>query len=139
MKIEILRNQGTKNFTEGKLYVDGKFECFTIEDEDRKLESGGTKIYGQTAIPKGTYNITISKSNRFKRFLIEILKVDQFEGIRIHAGNSSKDTEGCIIVGSTNNKDDDDWIGASRVAYEILHKKVRTALSNQEKVTLEIV
>jgi hypothetical protein len=139
MKIEILRNQGTKNFTEGKLYVDGKFECFTIEDEDRKLESGGTKIYGQTAIPKGTYNVTISKSNRFKRFLIEILKVDQFEGIRIHAGNSSKDTEGCIIVGSTNNKDDDDWIGASRVAYEILHKKVRTALSNQEKVTLEIV
>jgi hypothetical protein len=78
-------------------------------------------------------------SNRFKKFLIEVLEVEQFSGIRIHSGNSSKDTEGCIIVGSINNRDDDDWVGASKVAYERLHKKVKTALSNKEFVTLEIV
>lgn len=139
MKLKLVRKNGTAGFTEGRLYIDDVFECFTVEDEDRKLETGGIKIKEKTAIPRGTYNITISMSNRFKKFLIEVLEVEQFSGIRMHSGNSSKDTEGCIIVGSINNKDDDDWVGASKVAYERLHKKVKTALSNKEKVTLEVI
>jgi len=139
MKLKIVRNEGTKDFTEGKLYVNGVFECFTVEDADRKLESGGTKVNAKTAIPKGTYDVTISMSNRFKKFLIEVLKVNGFAGIRIHSGNSSKDTEGCIIVGAVNTNDNDDWVGQSKIAYEALHKKVKTALSNKERVSLEVV
>lgn len=138
MNIELKRIIGTKGFTEGRLYIDGVFECYTVEDEDRKLESGGTKLQNQTAIPKGRYGVTISMSNRFKKFLIEILNVEGFTGIRMHSGNSSKDTEGCIIVGSINDRNDDNWIGGSKIAYEKLHKKVKTALSNGEKVTLEV-
>ena len=138
MNIELKRIIGTKGFTEGRLYIDGVFECYTIEDEDRNLESNGKKIQDATAIPKGKYNVTISMSNRFKKFLIEILNVDGFTGIRMHSGNSSKDTEGCIIVGSINDRNDDNWVGGSKIAYEKLHKKVKTALSNGEKVTLEV-
>lgn len=139
MEIKLVRTKGTKGFTEGKLFINGVFECYTVEDEDRNLESGGKKLQDQTAIPKGKYGVTISMSNRFKKFLIEILNVEGFTGIRMHSGNSSKDTEGCIIVGSINDRNDDNWIGGSRIAYEKLHKKVKTALSNKEKVTLEIV
>lgn len=145
MKLKLVRNTDTESFTEGKLYIDGIFECYTVEDEDRGLELGGTKVQNQTAIPKGIYNITISKSERFSKlrgkttFLIEVLDVKGFAGIRMHFGNSSKDTEGCIIVGSINDRTNDDWVGGSRIAYETLHKKVKTALSNKEKVTLEVI
>ena len=138
MKLKLVRKFHKGGFTEGKLYVNDGFECYTVEDTDRHLEKGGIKVEGVTAIPKGTYPITISMSNRFKKFLIEVQNVEGFTGVRIHSGNSSKDTEGCIIVGSINNKDDDDWIGGSKIAYERLHGKVKKALSDGEKVTLEV-
>lgn len=138
MELKLVRKHYGKEFTEGKLFINNGFECYTVEDTDRHLESGGEKIQNQTAIPKGIYNVTISMSNRFKKFLIEVQGVDGFKGIRIHSGNSSKDTEGCIIVGSVNNRDDDDWVGGSRIAYDKLHKRVKDALSRGEKVTLEV-
>lgn len=139
MKLKLKRKVIKEGFTEGKLYINDGFECYTVEDTDRKLESGGVKVAEATAIPRGVYDVTISKSNRFNKFLIEILNVQDFTGVRIHSGNSSKDTEGCIIVGSVNTKEDDDWVGSSRVAYEKLHSKVKKALSNGESVTLEVV
>lgn len=138
MKIKLKRKFIKQGFTEGKLFINDGFECFTVEDTDRSLESGGIKVQNQTAIPKGIYPVTISMSNRFKKMLIEVRDVPQFKGIRIHSGNSSKDTEGCIIVGAINNRDDDDWVGGSKVAYERLHKKVKDALSAGEEVTIEI-
>lgn len=71
-------------------------------------------------------------------FLIEVLNVPGYTGVRIHSGNSSKDTEGCIIVGSMNDREDDDWVSGSRIAYERLHSKVKQALSMKQKVTLEV-
>lgn len=139
MKLKLKRKFQKAGFSEGKLYINDGFECYTVEDTDRHLESGGVKVQNQTAIPRGTYKVTISMSNRFKKFLIEVLDVPQFTGIRIHSGNSSKDTEGCIIVGSINARDDDDWVGGSRIAYERLHARVKKALSNGEEVTLEVV
>lgn len=139
MVLKLVRDTSTKGFTKGKLYVNGVFECYTIEDEDRHLGKDGVKIFGLTAIPKGTYKIIISMSNRFKKFLIEILGVNGFSGVRIHSGNKSTDTEGCIIVGKKDDKHNVDWISDSRTAYEELHRKVKYALSNKEKVTLEIV
>lgn len=138
MKLKLVRTIGTAGFTEGKLYVDDEFECFTVEDADRKLESGGVKIQNKTAIPRGTYNVTITMSNRFKRFLPLVEDVEGFEGIRIHSGNSSKDTEGCIIVGAINESYDDDWVGASKVAFDRLFPKIKSALSRKQKVTLEV-
>ena len=139
MEIKIVRQKGTAGFTEGKLYVNGVFECYTIEDADRRLEAGGTKVQNKTAIPKGVYNIIISMSNRFKKLLPEILSVNGFEGVRMHSGNSSKDTEGCIIVGSINDRNDDDWVGGSKVAMDRLLPKMKKVIAKGEKITLEIV
>lgn len=139
MKLKLIRIFGTEGFTEGKLYIDDVFECYTVEDEDRLLEAGGTKIYGQTAIPKGSYEVVMSMSPRFKKLLPEITDVPGFEGVRIHSGNSSKNTEGCIIVGSTNDREDDDWIGGSRAAMDQLMKKLGAAVVAGDKVYLDVV
>jgi len=138
MRLKLIRKHLGETFTEGKLFIDDIFECFTVEDTDRNLEHGGLKVQNSTAIPRGTYPITISMSNRFKKFLIEVKNVPQFKGVRIHSGNSSKDTEGCIIVGSINARDNDDWVGASHVAYDKLHRRVKEALSKGEEIFLEV-
>ena len=139
MKLKLIRVHGTEGFTEGKLYIDDVFECYTVEDEDRLLEAGGTKVYGQTAIPKGSYEVILSMSPRFKKVLPEVIGVVGFEGVRIHSGNSSKNTEGCIIVGSTNDREDDDWVGGSRAAMDQLMKKLDTAITAGDKVHLDVV
>jgi hypothetical protein len=139
MYLQLVREDFTDKATEGKLFVNGQFECYTLEDQDRFLESDGLKIAGDTCIPRGVYEVKITMSNRFQKDLLEVLSVPMFTGIRIHTGNSSVDTEGCIIVGSVNTQDDDDWVGGSRIAYNQLHSKVAKALENGEEVTIEIV
>jgi len=141
MTMKLVRVTNTPDFTEGKLYIDGAHECYTIEDTDRFLEEhgAGAKIYGKTAIPRGMYPVVISYSPRFKKELIEIKDVPYFEGIRIHTGNTAEDTDGCIIVGSVNESDDDGFIGASKKAYKKLHEKVKNALDKNEEVWIEIV
>lgn len=141
MEMKLVRKHMGENFTEGKLFINNGFECYTVEDKDRKLEKTGesAKVQNQTCIPRGKYRVVISYSNRFKKNLLEILGVPFFRGIRVHSGNSSADTEGCIIVGSENKRDDDNWVGASRVAYDKLHDKVKKAIEAGEKVWLEVV
>ena len=134
MKLKLIRSKGTKGFTEGKLYVNDVFECYTIEDQVREV-----KVQNATAIPAGTYQVVLSMSKRFKKILPEVLDVPGFTGIRIHSGNSSKDTEGCIIVGAVNERTDDDWVGGSTVAMLRLRKRLVGAISTNAKVTLEIV
>lgn len=136
MKLKLIRQFGTEGFTEGKLYIDDVFECYTVEDEDRHLEAGGIKIPAVTAIPKGSYEVVLSMSPRFKRILPEVLNVPGFTGVRIHSGNSSKDSEGCILVGSSNDRNDDDWIGGSKVALAQLITKLSQVKS---VVVLDVV
>ena len=119
MKIEIKRLIKTENSTIGELTIDGKFECYTLEDKERDV-----KIKGETAIPKGTYKVIINQSNRFKKLLPLLLSVPNFEGVRIHPGNTNHDTEGCILVGRTKSKD---FIGQSRKAFESLFAKMKVA------------
>lgn len=87
MVLQLIRENMSGLATEGKLFIDGVFECHTLEDTDRHLENGGKKIYGQTAIPRGIYDMDITYSNRFKKEMPIILNVPFFEGIRIHSGN----------------------------------------------------
>lgn len=119
MLITVKRLYKTDNSTIGELLVDGVFECFTLEDKERDV-----KIKGETAIPKGTYKVIINESIRFKRQLPLLLNVPNFEGVRIHSGNSNHDTEGCILVGQSRHKN---YIGQSRKAFEKLFKKMQKA------------
>lgn len=84
--------------TIGALYLDDVFEAFVLEDVVR---APGVKVPGQTAIPAGRYRLTITPSQRFKEDLPLLVDVPGFEGIRIHAGNTRADTEGCLLVGQT--------------------------------------
>lgn len=80
----------------GELTIDGVHQCFTLEDKVREK-----KIFGKTAIPPGRYEVTVSFSNHFQKKLPLLMNVPNFEGVRIHSGNTAKDTEGCILVGMT--------------------------------------
>lgn len=106
MNITLIRKYKLPTYTIGKLYIDGEYFCDTLEDKDRGLtdsmsvgEISKIKIKKETAIPTGTYKITITYSNRFKKNMPLINDVKGFEGIRIHSGNTDKDTEGCLLVG----------------------------------------
>lgn len=121
MKITVKRLHRTERSTIGELFIDGKFECYTLEDVERKV-----KIPSETAIPKGTYIVGITLSNRFKRLLPILIDVPNFEGVRIHSGNTNHNTEGCILVGTTRSKD---FIGSSRLAFDKLFKKMQSAKS----------
>ena len=79
-------------------YEDHYF-CDTLEPTWRDYEHGAYKVKGRSAIPEGRYAVVISYSPKFKQWLPILLGVPKFEGIRIHAGNTAKDTEGCILVG----------------------------------------
>jgi hypothetical protein len=98
MNMFLVRSIYTPVNTIGDLLIDHKIFCHTLEDVVRL--KGAPKINGETAIPAGRYSVILTMSNRFKRIMPEILKVPGFSGIRIHGGNTAKDTEGCIIVSS---------------------------------------
>jgi hypothetical protein len=119
MKLTLERVKLGDDFTVGKLSVDGKFVCYTLEDKVReqdKVPVEQWKVYGKTAIPKGTYSVSITMSARFKTKLPLLDSVPGFAGVRIHTGNSSKDTEGCILVGAGWDGSSG-WISSSAVAF----------------------
>lgn len=87
-----------KDYTIGKLYLDDKYYCDTLEDTVRDLTKE-KKVFGKTAIPEGTYRVVVTHSPRFKRELPLLLDVPHFVGIRIHRGNDNSHTHGCILVG----------------------------------------
>ena len=119
MNIKVKRLHRTENSTIGELFIDGKFECYTLEDKEREV-----KIKCETAIPKGTYKVIINYSNRLKKQMPLLLNVPGFEGVRIHAGNSNHDTEGCLLVGQARTTD---YITKSRKAFEKLFAKMKLA------------
>ena len=120
--------------TIGELLVNDKYLCDTLED---RVRPEGEKVYGKTAIPEGTYEMVLSYSPRFKKILPEILNVPNFTGIRIHCGNSSADSSGCILVGTWDGEKED-WVSDSKIAFNKLMSLLEEATNNKEKITITV-
>lgn len=120
MELLLKRIARKKSYTIGRLYVDGKYFCDTVEDTDRDLnhngrfDNGETKIYAQTAIPNGRYRVTMKvqspkfskrteynwwKPNGLYGMLPRLLDVPHFQGILMHAGSTARSSAGCLILG----------------------------------------
>jgi hypothetical protein len=140
MKLTLNRRPSVGGATIGELLADGARVCYSLEDEIREIPGvpvGNWKIKGQTAIPAGTYRVTMEDSPRFGPGTLTINNVPGFVGVRIHGGNTSEDTEGCpllglrvtatLIVG-----------GTSRPAVTMVQQKVRAALASGQQVWIDI-
>ena len=138
MRIELVRIAFKSTYTIGKLYVDDTYFCDVLEDKDRGLDRSMTeseilekKVKGQTAIPTGHYVINITYSPKYKRMMPLLLDVKGFSGIRIHSGNTAKDTEGCLLVGKNKQVGK---VLESRDTYQRLFKM----MEGQKDITIDI-
>ena len=156
MKVELKRYKSNKDYTDGMFFVDGEFICYSVEDEGRTK-----KVWGETRIPNGTYEISLRKEGRFherykKKFKSYGADFHQgmlcvhnapdwklitpqmsFQYILIHIGNDDDDTAGCLLPGMTAHADRN-FIERSTDAYKKLYPIIRDALLKGEKVTIEV-
>jgi hypothetical protein len=130
MELKLIRETKTNDSTIGKLYINEIYHCYTLEDKEREV-----KVQNVTAIPKGRYEVIINFSNRFQQQMPLLLNVPNFVGVRIHWGNYSKDTEGCILLGTTKAVN---MIGNSRTAYAKF-MSIINKVSKKEKIFITIV
>lgn len=131
MEILLRRRLSADGCTLGDLFIDGHFECMTLED----IVRDGPKVAHETAIPAGRYQVLITRSKRFRRLLPILCDVPGFEGIRIHAGNVAADTSGCILVGSGRQSG---TLGGSRSALSALQSQMAKALAKGDEVWITI-
>ena len=144
MKINLIRTQFGNDATNGLLFIDEVFECFTLEDQYQDK-----KVFGETCIPEGTYPVEFRKEggfhNRystkydFHKGMLEIKDIPNFKWVLFHLGNTDENTAGCVLVGDTQQDLDvskDGFIGSSGNAYKKFYPKVATALENGESVSL---
>ena len=142
MDLKLERKYRNNNYCIDKLYINGKYFSDVLEDPDRGLTDSMTleeikmiKIKGNTCIPYGTYNITITYSPRFKKNLPLLNNVKGFDGIRIHSGNKPQDTEGCLLPGFNKVKGQ---VINSKVTTDKLIAQIQQAINKKEKVTITI-
>jgi hypothetical protein len=142
MKLELKRRFLGKSYTIGSLSIDGKKFCDTLEDRVRDLNKNGVfdgdekKVYGETAIPYGTYDVVVDYSPKFKRELPRLQNVRHFEGILIHRGNTAEDSAGCILVGE--NKVKGKVINSTPYEKELV-RILKEAQDRKEPITIKIV
>ena len=127
--------------TFGKLFSDGRFVCYTLEDEVREIDGqpvADWKIHGETAIPSGEYRITMEQSARFGPNTLTVNNVPGFVGVRMHAGNTVGDTEGCPLLGIAI---DAHGIvgGTSGPAVKLVKQVVGDAIARGEVVLMDVV
>lgn len=142
MEIKVNRIARKDGYTIGRLFINNEYFCDTLEDTDRGLSSTmqvneilAKKRKGVTAIPTGKYDVVLTFSPRFKRVLPLLLSVKCYEGVRIHAGNSAEDTEGCLLVGENKAKGQ---VLNSRATFERLMAILLECEKRKEKVTITI-
>ena len=147
MKLDVIRTQFGKDATNGMLFLDGIFECFTLEDEVR-LDK---KVMSETAIPLGEYEIKLRTEGGFHskytarygdvlKGMLWLQDVPNFKWILIHVGNTDESTAGCLLLGETQqdlDKGKDGFIGGSGDAYKKMYPKVAEAILSGEKVTIQ--
>lgn len=142
MKLRLERLWPKKDYTVGRLYVDDRLFCNTLEDRIVDKNKNGVfdgdekKVYGESAIPYGTYKIIYNWSPKFGRNLPRLLSVPHFEGILIHPGNTAADSAGCILVGKNTEVG---RLTNSRYISDELNKLIDEAQRKGEPITIEIV
>lgn len=155
MKIEVKRIALKDKYTIGHMYIDGKFVCDTLEDKVRdlnkngKFDNGEVKIPNETAIPYGTYNVTMNIQSlkysnyakypyvkKYNAFMPRLQNVPSFEGILIHAGNTTDHTSGCILVGE--NKIKGQVVNSQKIWTNLMDKYFWPAKLRGEKITIEM-
>ena len=146
MKLQVVRTQFGKDATNGLLFIDGKFECYTLEDQYQAV-----KVIHETCIPEGEYDIQFRKTGGFHtRYsakygnshygMLHLQDVPGFTYILIHSGNTDEHTSGCLIVGETQQDLDlgkDGFVGQSVKAYKAMYRKVANELLQGKKVSIE--
>ena len=146
MKLTVVRTQFGTDATNGLLFIDGIFECYTLEDQYQAV-----KVMHETCIPEGTYDIKFRKtggfhskySERYKNAhygMLHIQDVPNFTYILIHTGNTDEHTRGCLIVGETQQDlevSKDGFIGSSTLAYKKMYAKVAGQLLQGKDVSIE--
>lgn len=149
MRLTLIRKYNYPNGTIGELYINGKLFCDTLEPKDEGFDSETSLKVIQDmktdykkkgiylAIPSGTYQVVMAFSPTFQTNLPTLVNVHGYTGIRIHAGNFPKDTQGCILVGS--NGLDAPVVVNSRLTLITLKSKITKAINNCEKVFITIM
>ncbi len=134
MQINVIRRPSAHGCTLSEVTVNGRHECFLCEDVVRPGKA--PKIFGETAIPAGTYQVANTFSPRFGKYLPLLLNVPGYAGIRIHPGNTAADTEGCLLPG-VSIKADQTGVDQSVIAFTALFAKIK-AVEKKEKILLTI-
>lgn len=139
MKLILITDTIGKNYTFGKLYIDGELICDILEDQTRDLNGDGKldtpKVWGKTAIPYGTYEMTLIDSPHFKRKVPILAGVPGFTSIEIHPGNTIDDTNGCLLPGQRDEKFHEIKGGTSTPAFDKI--MIKLLASGQETWTFE--
>jgi len=143
MELQLKREIFTDISTIGSLTIDGKFECYILEDKDRNLTDlmplekiAGTKVYGKTCIPYGRYEIDWTMSARFKVMMPILLNVKGYAGIRIHKGNTEVDSLGCLLCGT---RKKNNMVTESTLATRNLYTKIEAAKKQGQRIYITIV
>ena len=132
MKLTLTRIAKRADYTIGRL-ADEKGEkiCDTLEPTWRDYKGGEKKVKGRSAVPEGTYRVVVTRSPRFGRYLPLLVGVPGFEGVRIHSGNTSRDTEGCMLVGQN--------LQAGRLLWSRLElEHLMKLIENEKEISLTI-
>lgn len=154
MKIKVERRWPKPTYTIGRMYIDGLYYCNTLEDRDRGLRQGDTpasiksrKVYGETAIPAGTYGVTLNVTSPkyaavswywqlCRGKMPRLLNVPGFDGILIHPGNTALDSLGCILVGKNTKVG---RLTESKATFKAVYKRLKEAADKGEEIAIEII
>lgn len=146
MYIQVLRLVDNGESTVGTMHVNGTFECFTLEDTHNE-----PKIFGETRIPTGTYEIKLrneggmtnkyaAKYGNMHKGMLWLQNVENFEWVYIHVGNDEDDTDGCILVGTTcSTRESNQTVSGSVLAYKKLYPRIARAIQSNESVTIQVI
>lgn len=156
MKIQVKRVARKKTYTVGKVSIDGKYFCDSLEDVDRGVSqvmpftsTGGAqgywttadggiieKVYGQTSIPTGLYDAGIFWWAKYKCYAVQLMRVPGFTGILMHNGTSADHSEGCVLLGKNNIVG---RLDGNRIYMDALAARVMACEKSGEKVQVEVI